>query len=54
MMLVLLSFRSPPWALLDECTSAVALDGEESMYRHLRDEFHCDALKHENPMPLSL
>ncbi|EER02422.1 High-affinity zinc uptake system ATP-binding protein znuC, putative, partial [Perkinsus marinus ATCC 50983] len=35
-----LFFRSPPWALLDECTSAVALDGEESMYRHLRDEFH--------------
>ncbi|EER09811.1 hypothetical protein Pmar_PMAR018452, partial [Perkinsus marinus ATCC 50983] len=37
-------FPQPAWALLDECTSAVALDGEESMYRHLRDEFHCTVL----------
>ncbi|KAF4677477.1 ATP-binding cassette sub- D member 3 [Perkinsus chesapeaki] len=39
-----LLYRSPRWALLDECTSAVALDGEEEVYRHLRDGYHCTVL----------
>ncbi|KAF4688965.1 ATP-binding cassette sub- D member 3 [Perkinsus olseni] len=39
-----LFFRHPRWALLDECTSAVALDGEEEMYRYLRDKYQCTVL----------
>jgi ABC-type uncharacterized transport system fused permease/ATPase subunit len=34
---VLLRSQECRWALLDECTSAVALDGEEDIYRRLLD-----------------
>ena len=34
-------WHRPLFVCLDECTSAVALDGEEEMYDHIKKHINC-------------